>query len=241
MTIVRPTVSATTREPPHVVPAQPDEPGVPFGPIADDAYDVELEAIARERDRVGNRALAAVRVFSIVAAGLLAFALRHDLRYALASSSPTELPAQASEAELERATHRYVSMKGIPGGVGAVDYRRPIQGGRHRLAPLVDQPNVYAELRLPDGIDPARFVPPTTVTGRLVPLDDGGVRFGDARALIEGSTGQRAPAPAYLIEVGARPSLRAPAALLGVVALLVCAAQALLLVGQLRRSEGRVG
>ena len=47
--------------------------------------------------------------------------------------------------------------------------------------------------------------------------------------------GRVVPAPAYLIEVGARPSLGAPAAVLGLVALLVCAAQASLLVSQLRR------
>lgn len=228
-------MTASATEPTHVVPARPDEPGVPFPPVAEDAYDAELETIAIERDRNASRALAVVRTVSIVAAAFLAFALRHDLRYALAPSSPTELSARATTAELDAATHHYVSIKGIPGGVGAVDYRRPVQGGLYRLAPLVDRPDVYAELRLPDGSDPGRFVPPTSVEGRLVPLDSGGVRFGDARVLLERATGRPVPAPAYLIEVGARPSLGAPAALLGVVALLVCAAQGALLVSQRRR------
>lgn len=225
-------MSASATEPTHVVPAKPDEPGVPFPPVAEDAYDAELETIALERDRNASRALAVVRVFSIVVAGLLAFALRHDLRYALAPSSAVELSPNATSAELSAATDHLVSIKGIPGGVGAVDYRRPVQGGLYRLAPLVDRPDIFAELRLPDGVDPARFVPPTTVEGRLVPIDAGGVRFGDARALLESATGRPVPAPAYLIEVGARPSLGAPAAVLGVVALLVCAAQAALLVTQ---------
>lgn len=230
-------MSASTTDSRPIVPARPDEPGVPFPPVAEDAYDAELETIALERDRNANRALRVVRVFSIVAAGLLGFALRHDLRYALAPSSALELSPHATSAELAAASHHYVSVKGIPGGVGAVDYRRPLQGGVYRLAPLVDRPDVYAELRLPDGADPARFVPPTSVEGRLVPLDSGGVRFGDARALLESATGRKVPAPAFLIEVGQRPSLGAPAAVLGVVALLVCAAQAALLVAGARAAR----
>lgn len=226
----------------HVVPARPDEPGIPFPHVAEDAYDAELESLAAERRRVGQRALDFVRLLSIVASALLVVALRHDLRWALAPSAVVELPANASPAELAAASHRQVALKGIPGGVGAVDYRRPIQGGLYRLAPLVDRPEVYAELRLPNGADPARFVPPTSLEGRLVPLEQGGVRFGDARALIEGATGRAAPAPAYLLEVGARPSLGAPAAVLGMVALLVCAVQSASLLGRLARlRRGRAG
>jgi hypothetical protein len=225
-------VTASATEPSHVVPARPDEPGVPFPPVAEDAYDAELETIALERGRNASRALSMVRTASIVAAALLAFALRHDLRFAFASSSPTELSSNATAADLDAASHRLVSMKGIPGGVGAVDYRRPVQGGTYRLAPLVDRPDIYAELRLPDGVDPARFVPPTSIEGRLVPLDAGGVRFGDARTLLERATGRPVPAKAYLVEVGARPSLGAPAAVLALVALLVCTAQGALLLGQ---------
>lgn len=215
-------------------PAHPDEPGVPFPPIAEDAYDAELEAIASARALPARRALTAVRVVSIVFAAILAFALRHDLRYALSPSSAIELSRAATTAELSAAAHRSVSMGGIPGGVGAVDYRRPLQGGVYRLAPLVDRPDVFVELRLPDGVDPARFVPPTSVQGRLVPIDDGGVRFGDARGLLERATGRAVPANAFLLESGAQPSLRAPAALLGAVALLVLMVQAALLAAQRR-------
>lgn len=219
----------------HIVPARPDEPGVPFPHVAEDAYDAELESLAFERRRVGQRALDFVRLLSIVASALLVVALRHDLRWALAPRAVVELSSNASQAELAAASHRLVALKGIPGGVGAVDYRRPIQGGLYRLAPLVDRPDVYAELRLPDGVDPARFVPPTSLEGRLVPLEQGGVRFGNARALIEGATGRPVPAPAYLLEVGARPSLGAPAAVLGLVALLVCTVQSLSLLARVRR------
>jgi len=233
-------VSASASEHVHEAPTRPDEPGVPFPPVAEDARDPELEALAASRDASGRRALGLVRVLSIVAAGLLAFSLRHDLRYALASSTPTELPSSASTEQLRANAHRYVSIAGIPGGVGAVDYRRAAQSGVYRLAPLVDRPDILVELRLPNGADPSRFVPPTTVAGRLVPLDEGGVRFGDARGLLERATGRPVPASAFLLEAGAQPSLRAPAPILGAVALAVVALQAAFLASS-ARSRRRAG
>lgn len=227
-------MSVTASDQETEFPAHPDEPGVPFPPIAEDAHDAELEAIATARALPVARAIAAVRVISIVFAAVLAFALRHDIRYALSPHSAVELSPNASTAELSAAAHRWVSIKGIPGGVGAVDYRRPAQAGVYRLAPLVDRPDILVELRLPEGADPSRFVPPTSISGRLVPLDDGGVRFGDARGLLERATGRAVPANSFLLESGAEPSVRAPAALLGGLAALVLVVQMALWVGQRR-------
>jgi hypothetical protein len=228
-------VSVSAPELVHEVPHRPDEPGVPFPPVAEDAHDPELEALAASHAEGGNRALLLVRLVSIVAALLLAFALRHDLRYAFASPQPVVLASNASTEQLRSASHQYVSMAGIPGGVGAVDYRRAAQSGVYRLAPLVDRPDVLVELRLPNGADPSRFVPPTSVQGRLVPLDEGGVRFGDARALLERATGHAVPANAFLLEAGAQPSVRAPAAVLAAVALLVLVVQSAFLLASRRR------
>lgn len=236
--MVHPSVSVSLTEQVHEVPSHPDEPGVPLPPIAEDAHDPELEALASTHAQGPRRALTVVRLITIIAAALLVAALRHDLRYALASDNPTDLSSSASIEQLRSAAHSYVSLTGIPGGVGAVDYRRAVQSGVYRLAPLVDRPEVFVELRLPDGVEPSRFVPPTTVAGRLVPLDEGGVRFGDARDLLERATGRSVPANAFLLESGARPSLRAPAVVLGGVALLVMAVQAAFLIASRRRSTG---
>jgi hypothetical protein len=229
-------VSASAPEHVHEVPRRPDEPGVPLPPIAEDAHDPELEALASSHAQSGARALFLVRVVSIVAAALLALSLRHDLRYALASANPIDLPGNASTDQLRGASHQYVSIAGIPGGVGAIDYRRAAPSGLYRLAPLVDRPEILVELRLPNGVDSSRFVPPTSVQGRLVPIDEAGVRFGDARGLLERATGHGVPANAFLLEAGARPSLGAPAVILGGVALLVLAIQSTLLLASRRRA-----
>jgi len=236
--VVQPPVSVSVSEQVHEVPPRPDQPGVPLPPIAEDAHDPELESLASVHASGATRALTVVRIVTMVAAAMLVFALRHDLRYALASGTPVVLSSNASTEQLSAAAHKYVSLSGIPGGVGAIDYRRTAPSGLYRLAPLVDRPDVFVELRLPDGVDPSRFVPPTTVQGRLVPLDEGGVRFGDGRELLEGATGHRVPANAFLLESGAQPSFRAPAVVLGAVALLVLAVQAAFLAAGRSRRTG---
>ena len=174
---------------------------------------------------------------AIAASAALVFALRVDLRYALAPHETVVLGASPTSAQLAAATHRHVSIDGIPGGVGAIDYRRPLRDGVYRLAPLVDRSDVYVELRLPDGVDPARFVPPTRVDGRLVPIDDGGARFSHVRAMIERASGKPAPANTYLLEQGAAPTLRAPSAIVAMLAGVLCLGQIAMLIGSLKKRD----
>lgn len=218
-----------------VAPAQPDAPGVPFPPVADDAYDAELEAIADARGSSAARFAFFARLVAIAASAALAFALRYDLRYAFAPRTAIELPANATSDQLEGAKHRYVSIAGVPGGVGAVDYHRPLGSGTYRLAPLVDRPDVYVELRLPKGIDPTRFIPPTVIHGRLVPMDEGGARFASARALVAEATGRPVPARTFILEEGTEPSLTAPSAVVAMMAILLCTSQVFMLVAPRRR------
>jgi hypothetical protein len=222
----------------EVAPVHPDAPGVPLPPIAEDAYDADLAEATDAHSRPGRRALFVVRLATIVFAALLIASLRRDLAFAFSPAEARALGGDPSPAELDAACGRFVELHAIPGGVGAVDYRRALREGRFRLAPLVDRPDVFVELRLPEGADPARFVPPSTLRGRLVRLDDGGVRFGDVRTLIERATGRSAPATAWLLEHGAEPSLRAPAVALGGVAALVGLLQIAGLLADRRRRTG---
>ncbi|GAC1538293.1 MAG: hypothetical protein NVS3B10_02750 [Polyangiales bacterium] len=212
-----------------VAPPRPDAPGVPFPPLAEDAYDAELAALAGRRGAAGHAVATLARVVAIVAAAALVFALRYDLRFAAASRSPVDLPGSPTEAQLDGAAHRVVSLPGVPGGVGAVDYQRPLGRAMFRLAPLVDRPDVYVELRLPEGIDPVRYIPPTSLRGRLVPIDEGGARFASARALIAEATGRPAPARAWILEQGAEPSWSSPGAVVGVLAGVLVLVQSLML------------
>lgn len=228
-----------------VAPETPDSPGVPFPRVADDAFDPVLsegEAFTEGRRKAAFAVLTGARLVAILAAIGLAWALRADLSYAVASSSPTLLSAKSAPAAIEAASNRFVQLDGVPGGVGAVEYRRPLREGLFRLAPLVDRPEVFVELTIPEGTDPVRFVPPASVSGRLVPLDDAGARFRNARALIEGATGRALPARVFLIEPGEAPSLRNSGAIVAILALCIGAIQLASLaqsVGDRRRRYAR--
>ncbi|MGZ5968603.1 MAG: hypothetical protein ACXWP4_13115, partial [Polyangiales bacterium] len=115
----------------------------------------------------------------------------------------------------------------------------PTSSDLYRLAPLVERPDVYVELRLPQGLDPTRFVPPTSLRGRLVPMDEGGVRFADARGIIERATGHGTPAKTWLLEQGAEPSWKSPSSVVAMIAMLIGLVQAALLVSDLRRKPAR--
>ena len=218
-----------------VAPVRPDAPGVPFPHVADDALDEALAVVEAARAAPLVRALQIVRAVSIVGAMLLAFALRQDLRYAMSPATPQEITVATGTTELDALSHRLVALRAVPGAVGGVDYRRPTAAATYRLAPLVDRNDVYVELMIPAGVDPTRFVPPTTLRGRLVPLDDAGVRFQGARSLLERATGHPVSAHAFLLEQGAEPSPRSPGAVVAALALVIAAVQAAFLVAQLRR------
>jgi hypothetical protein len=240
VTTVAPEIDHLDRgEPPasRVAPDRPDLPGVPFPRVADDAYDAELEAIAELRARPAARTATFARLLAIAAAAALVWALRFDLAYAMSARAPVELGPNPTAEQLAGASHRLVSIDGIPGGVGAIDYRRPLRDGMYRLAPLVDRPDVYVELRLPDGVDPSRFVPPTRVQGHLVPLDQAGARFSHARAMIERASGKPAAGSTFLLELGAQPTLGAPSAVVALLAAALCLGQIAALGLSLRRTS----
>lgn len=220
-------------------PAHPDAPGVPFPPVAEDAFDPDLAALADARSTSARRAAVAARILAMLAACALAFALRHDLRYALAPRASVDLGSNPSVEQLDGASHALVTIEGVPGGVGAVDYRRPLGDSLYRLAPLVDHPDVYVEIRLPDGVDPSRFIPPTKVQGRLVPMDEGGARFSTARALVAQTTGRPPPAKAWILQEGAQPSWSSPGALIAALALVIAAVQLVGLLAPLARRRSR--
>jgi hypothetical protein len=221
------------------VPADPTAPGQPFPRLADDAHDGALESLAAAAGRDVGAPVRWARAFAIVVALGFAFTLRHELAFAMSAPTPIELGSHPSVDALAAAEHRLVAIDGVPGGVGAIDYRRPLPSSPRRLAPLVDTPAVYADLAMRGGVDPTRFVPPTRVVGRLAPLDDAGVRYRNVRSLIEASTGRPAPAQLWVLETGAAPAWSAPGPMLALGALAVAAVLAIAVALDRRRASSR--
>ena len=65
---------------------------------------------------------------------------------------------------------------GLLGTSGAIRYGRAAEGDSFRLAPVAGNPGLWVEIRVPEGFEGPRFVPPTAFAGRLVPFRKAGVR-----------------------------------------------------------------
>lgn len=91
------------------------------------------------------------------------------------------------------------------GSAGAIRYARPLEGDSFRLQPVAGNRRIWAEIRVPEGMEGPRFVPPTIFAGRLVPFDQAGLRHAGLRRSVLQQTGAQVPADAWLLIDGASP------------------------------------
>lgn len=151
-----------------------------------------------------------------LAALAMGSALGGEALFALAHGRPQEVADLATLAPGPELANQYVRGHGLLGTVGAVRYGRPAEGDSFRLAPVAGNPRIWVEIRVPEGFEGPRFVPPSTFAGRLVPLGDAGLRHaGLGGAVPDGHL----PADAWLLVDGNSP--RASRWALALVALLL--------------------
>ena len=91
------------------------------------------------------------------------------------------------------------------GTTGAIRYGRAAEGDSFRLAPVAGNPKVWVELRVPEGFEGPRFVPPTSFAGRLVPFKTSGVRHVGLIKTVHDQTDVTVPDDAWLIIDGGSP------------------------------------
>jgi hypothetical protein len=92
------------------------------------------------------------------------------------------------------------------GGGGSIRFERSFESDTFRVAPVAGRPDVWVELRVPAGIDPERYVPPTAFTGRLVRFDAAGPRHRGLARSVTALTGQPVPTDAWLLVDGESPA-----------------------------------
>ncbi len=92
------------------------------------------------------------------------------------------------------------------GAGGAIRFERSFESDTFRIASVAGRPDVWVELRVPQGIDPERYVPPTSFTGRLVHFDGAGPRHRGLARSVTDLTGQAVPAGAWLLVDGESPA-----------------------------------
>jgi hypothetical protein len=179
-------------------------PSVATGPegalSAVDVGEPDPELIALPSPPKGERtATLILMVLTTIAALALAWSLRGEARYATANSQPIEIGDLAHFTPSDSAKNSYVRASGSLGTTGAIRYGRAAEGDSFRLAPIAGNEKVWVEIRVPEGFEGPRFIPPSTFAGRLVPMSDAGLRQWMLRSDVEEKTGTRVPPDAWLL------------------------------------------
>jgi hypothetical protein len=155
-----------------------------------------------KRERTG-----AVVLMALTAAASLwmAASLLAEARYALVPSQPSELGDLTGLHPGADLANRYVRAGGLLGTSGAIRYGRAAEGDSFRLAPVAGNPKLWVEIRVPEGFEGPRFVPPTSFAGRLVPFRDAGVRHAGLPKAVQSGTDVTVPPDAWLLVDGGSP------------------------------------
>ncbi len=140
-----------------------------------------------------------------LAAAWMAFALLAEARYALVPGQPFEVGDLTSLHPGVDLQNRYVRASGLLGTTGAIRYGRAAEGDSFRLAPVAGNPKLWVEIRVPEGFEGPRFVPPTTFAGRLVPFREAGVRHVGLLKAVPAQTEVTVPPDAWLLVDGSSP------------------------------------
>lgn len=147
----------------------------------------------------------ALMLLTALAAAWMAISLLGEARYALTSGNPQEVGDLAAIHPGADLANRYVRATGLMGTTGAIRYGRAAEGDSFRLAPVAGNSKVWVELRVPEGFEGPRFVPPTSFAGRLVPFKHSGVRHVGLIKTVHDQTDVTVPDDAWLIIDGGSP------------------------------------
>jgi hypothetical protein len=166
--------------------------------------DPDLLSLPAPPKRERSAAVVLMLLTAIAALGM-GVALLGEARYALTAGQPTDAGELASLHPGADLDNRYVRATGLLGTTGAIRYERPAEGDSFRLAPAMGNPSVWVEIRVPEGFEGPRFVPPTNFAGRLVPFREAGIRYVGRIAAVRDQGGVDVPANAWLLVDGSSP------------------------------------
>jgi hypothetical protein len=148
----------------------------------------------------------ALLVFTALASLAMVFALRRDAAYAFADAEARDLGDLTTVPAASLAPNAYVRGTVMLGAAHAIRYERPLVSDSFRLMPVAGRPDVWVEVRVPPRAENLRWVPPSQVTGRLVPFDGAGPRHRGLADAVADTAGHPVPKGAWLLVDGAAPS-----------------------------------
>lgn len=185
-----------------------------------------------------RRATVAIMVLTTIAALLLAWSLRGEAKYATSEGQPMELGDLATFDATAAIDNRYARGTATLGTTGAIRYGRAAEGDTFRLAPVAGSDKLWVEIRVPEGFEGPRFIPPNAFAGRLVRMSNAGVRQWMLRSDVTDKTGVTIPDDAWLLIDSTSPRASRWALLLTIILLAFAAWNVVGLVRILGRARG---
>ena len=173
--------------------------------VGEERIDPELLELP-DPPRGERRVTLLVLLVTALASVAMAVALRNDAKYSFADTIPEDLGELAKAPPAAFAQNHYVHGRAVLGGASALRFERPFQADTFRVSPVQGHPNVWAEVRVREGAETGRYVPPTEFTGHLVRFDAAGPKQRGLARAVEDATGQKVPEGAWLIVDGEAPS-----------------------------------
>jgi hypothetical protein len=156
-----------------------------------------------KRERTLTIAMLAFTAFASVA---MIFVLRREAAYAFAPPAAVDLGDLTTTPVGAFAENAFVRGQGMLGAAHAIRYERPLVSESFRLMPVSGRHDVWVEVRVPPGLENVRWVPPSSVSGRLVRFADAGPRHRGLTSAVEDATGQVVPRNAWLLVEGDAPA-----------------------------------
>jgi hypothetical protein len=175
-------------------PQEPDD-----GPL-----DPELEALPEPR-RPWRKTTLATMAITAAAAASVAWSLREPAAFAVFRGPPVELGSLTHVQPAAAVDNAWVHGEGTL-GPRSIEYERPVDRDRYRVAPLEDNPRVWVELRVPGGLESEHYVAPNSFVGRFVPFEKVGLRHTALMSAIETTFGKPPASDAWLLIDGEAPA-----------------------------------
>jgi hypothetical protein len=177
------------------------------GAESKDEVDPELVALPDPPRRQRTLTLL-VLAFAAGTALVMAFALRHDVAYAVARRTPASVGdlRAVSASALAPFENTRVNAEAMLGAAGGIRYERLLSEDTFRTLPVAGRPDIWVEVRVPAGQESGRWEPPRSFTGRLIRFDASGPRHRGLASAIEHANKERLPGGTWLLVDGEEPA-----------------------------------
>lgn len=166
--------------------------------------DPELEALPAPPRRERTIAVT-VMLLTTLAAAIVAWSIRGEALYALTPGKPAEVGDLTQLSPRAELANTYVRGMGLLATQGGIRYARPAEGDTFRLAPIAGNEKIWVEIRVPEGFEGPRFIPPGLFAGRLVPLKEAGLRHRGLAGQVLDKTKVSIPDDAWLLVDSSSP------------------------------------